>query len=196
MKDRVPANPGRVLITPEDGSSPFYATMTRADNPTQEGDPLCKDTLLKDATAALLGGDETMVPDEALVILKTLVDSANELANSKEMAISGSYVGTGQHGASDPAYYNSLTFDFEPKLVLVFTSKMQWLLFARISDTRGEILKCVSDGAGNVGYGANCSFDGNTVRWASGSAAYDDSKNALHQMNTSGSTYRYYAFGS
>ena len=64
MKDRVPANPGRVLITPENGSAAFYATMTRADNPTQEGDPLNKNTLLKDATAALFGLGADAVPDD------------------------------------------------------------------------------------------------------------------------------------
>ena len=69
MKDRVPANPGRVLITPEDGSAAFYATMTRADNPTQEGDPLNKTTLLKDATAALLGLGTDAVPDDAFISL-------------------------------------------------------------------------------------------------------------------------------
>ena len=66
MKNRVPANPGRVLITPEDGSAAFYATVTRADNPTDAGDPLSKETLLKDATAALYGLDATAVPDEVL----------------------------------------------------------------------------------------------------------------------------------
>lgn len=69
MKDRVPANPGRVLITPEDGSAPFYAVMTRADNPTQAGDPLNKNTLLKDATAALFGLGEEAVPDDVLNLL-------------------------------------------------------------------------------------------------------------------------------
>lgn len=69
MKDRVPANPGRVLITPENGSAAFYATMTRADNPTQEGDPLNKNTLLKDATAALFGLGTDAVPDDVLAML-------------------------------------------------------------------------------------------------------------------------------
>lgn len=50
MKDRIPTKPGRVLLTPEDGSTPFYATMERADEPTQEGTPLNKSTLLSDET--------------------------------------------------------------------------------------------------------------------------------------------------
>lgn len=64
MLDRVPTKPGRVLITPEDGSAAFYATMTRADEPTQEGNPLNKITLLRDATAALFDFDAQAVPDD------------------------------------------------------------------------------------------------------------------------------------
>ena len=65
MKDRVPGSPGRVLITPEGGGAAFYATMARADNPIQEGDPLNKATLLTDETAALLGLGASAVPDDA-----------------------------------------------------------------------------------------------------------------------------------
>ena len=69
MQDRVPVNPGRVLITPENGAAPYYATMTRADNPTQEGTALNKATLLKDATAAKLGLGADAVPDDAFNVL-------------------------------------------------------------------------------------------------------------------------------
>jgi hypothetical protein len=48
LQDRLPQNPGRVLITPEDGGQPFYATIERADNPTEVGTPLNKGTLLSD----------------------------------------------------------------------------------------------------------------------------------------------------
>ena len=69
MQDRVPVNPGRVLVTPENGSAAYYATMTRADNPTQEGTPLNKSSLLKDATAALFGLGTGAVPDDVLQVL-------------------------------------------------------------------------------------------------------------------------------
>ena len=39
FKDRVPQKPGRVKITPENGTA-FYATIERADEPIQEGTPL------------------------------------------------------------------------------------------------------------------------------------------------------------
>lgn len=37
--DRVPTNPNRMKITPENGS-PYYATVERADNPSVEGTPV------------------------------------------------------------------------------------------------------------------------------------------------------------
>lgn len=66
MEDRIPANPGRVLVTPENGGAAYYATLTRADNPTQEGTPLNKANLLTDATAALFGLDANAVPNDVL----------------------------------------------------------------------------------------------------------------------------------
>jgi len=55
MKDRVSKYPGRVLITPEDGSAAFYATVTRADEPVEVGTPINKAALLSDDTAKMLG---------------------------------------------------------------------------------------------------------------------------------------------
>lgn len=53
MKDRVPLYPGRVKLTPVSGQENTY-DMVRADEPTQEGTPLSKATLLSDDTAAAL----------------------------------------------------------------------------------------------------------------------------------------------
>lgn len=84
MQDRIPTNPGRVLITPEDGSPAYYATMTRADNPTQLGDPLNKNTLLKDSTAAMFSLGADAVPDDVLGVLSRFQNSlCNEYVWSK-----------------------------------------------------------------------------------------------------------------
>lgn len=68
MKDRVPLYPGRVKLVPVSGQENVY-DMTRADQPTQQGDPLNKATLLKDATAALYGLGTGAVPNDLFNIL-------------------------------------------------------------------------------------------------------------------------------
>lgn len=42
VKDRIPTKPNRILITPENGEKPFYATWQRADEPIEEGTPVNK----------------------------------------------------------------------------------------------------------------------------------------------------------
>ena len=119
MEDRTPTpgQEGRVLITPENGSSPFYAKVEMADNPTQAGTPLNKATLLKDATAALYGLDNTAVVDDAFEKIKELIDSNTDLANSKVQMQTGSYIGSGTSGASNPTI---LTFGFAPTILMLF----------------------------------------------------------------------------
>lgn len=68
MQDRVPLYPGRVMLTPVPGQENIF-DMVRADSPTQEGTPLNKANLLKDATAAMFGLGDTAVPDEVLSFL-------------------------------------------------------------------------------------------------------------------------------
>lgn len=68
MQDREPTYPGRVTLTPVYGLANTY-DMERADRPLQEGTPLNKANLLKDATAALFGLGTDAVPDDALHLL-------------------------------------------------------------------------------------------------------------------------------
>lgn len=75
MYDRIPTpgREGRVLITPEDGSPSFYATIAMADNPLQEGTPLSKATVLADYTASAYGLDKDAVPNDLFFRLAGLV---------------------------------------------------------------------------------------------------------------------------
>ena len=68
MQDRVPLYPGRVTLIPVAGQENTF-DMVRADQPTQEGTPLNKATLLKDVTASILGLPNTAVPDDAFLAL-------------------------------------------------------------------------------------------------------------------------------
>lgn len=69
MKDRVPMHPGRVRLTPVPGQADTY-DLVRADQPTQEGTPLNKATLLPDVVAASLGLGADATPGEALAKLE------------------------------------------------------------------------------------------------------------------------------
>ena len=68
MQDREPIYPGRVIMTQVFGQANTY-DMERADKPLQQGTPLNKATLLKDATAALYGLGTGAVPDDVLAEL-------------------------------------------------------------------------------------------------------------------------------
>lgn len=68
MQDRVPLYPGRVKLSPVAGQDNIF-DMVRADEATQPGTPLNKETLLKDTTAEKYGLDRTGVVDDALDIL-------------------------------------------------------------------------------------------------------------------------------
>lgn len=74
MQDRVPLYPGRVKLNPVSGQENTY-DMVRADEPTQEGDPLSKATFLKDNTAASFGLGSDAVPDDALALLSRFQSS-------------------------------------------------------------------------------------------------------------------------
>ena len=95
MKDRIARNPGRVLVTPENGGAAYYATITRADNPEQEGTPINKSTLLTDGTAALLGLDENATVDQAFsgVVLKLKDYTVEFITASKDWVAPENLVG-------------------------------------------------------------------------------------------------------
>ena len=111
MKDRVPLYPGRVKLTPVSGQENTY-DMVRADEPTQEGDPLSKDTFLKDATAALFGLDATAVPDDAFNVLSRFhkglgneyVWSKTKIEDSEkyDIAVTEQF----KHGTAGALYYS------------------------------------------------------------------------------------------
>ena len=66
MQDRISLYPGRVKLTPVSGQDNVY-DMTRQDNPTTEGTPLNKSTLLTDEVAETLGLDPaTATPSQAI----------------------------------------------------------------------------------------------------------------------------------
>lgn len=71
MKSSIPAGTTweQALAMLIAGTFPYDTGQMNAAGISQQGDPLNKNTLLKDATAQSYGGDETMVPDDVLAML-------------------------------------------------------------------------------------------------------------------------------
>lgn len=193
MKDRVPTpgQEGRVLITPESGE-PFYAKIQMADNPTQDGTPLNMTTLLKNATAALYGLTSEAVPDnvfEKLSNAALISDGGLVGINGDTVGVqisTGSYVGTGTTGVSNPL---KITLPFRPRLFFLFHAARGnlWLM----KPDNGNTNIYTPEGLGSVsnfGYGVyGTILDDGISLTENGMGNYP--------INASGVTYTYLAFG-
>lgn len=191
MKDRASLYPGRVKLIPVAGQENTY-DMVRADEPTQNGDPLSKATFLKDSTAALFGLDNTALPDDVLVAIKTMFDGRVRIAH-------GTYSGTGVYGVNNK---NSLTFPFAPELLILYRagnigivsgSKDNSESFYAILPKQTTVFRTVAyDGSYYKDETIYISFSGQTATWY---MDYSYSNNAGAQFNASGTTYGYIAIG-
>lgn len=114
--------------------------------------------------------------------LKTV---ANAAAAGAKIA-TGSYVGTGAYGSGNK---NSLTFSFQPKLVVIgranAMSAADTMIMVR---GQGQVSNCGSNGGGNYCF---ATWSGNSVSWY----ATDSNNGSSYQMNISGFTYYYIAIG-
>lgn len=99
----------------------------------------------------------------------------------------GSYVGTGTYGSAAPS---TLTFDFEPKLLIITpnSNASEYLFIAPYGRTY------INTQLDNVNYGSVImTWSGTTVSWyCSTHATYDP---ADGQMNHNNATYHYIAIG-
>ena len=105
----------------------------------------------------------------------------------------GSYTGTGTYGSSNP---NSLTFDFQPKIMGV-TANGSFQLGGGGADNRLSLVEAYTESfqfkngfginVSNYGYGRKTN-GGRTIEWYS-------TNSASGQSNESGETYYYFAIG-
>ena len=189
MKDRLSEDPGRVLVIPEDGSAPFYAIITRADNPKQEGDALNKANLLKDQTAARYGKGNNAVPDDILAQIATELDRYSFAQAGGLKMDYGSYVGDGKHGSATP---NTLSFDFQPKFVLIVRDGSPIIGGAFFEGSSTYSLIGWTDGTLWMDFYAT--LENKTLSWYCLESS-DQPYGAPGQLNTDGTTYYYVAFG-
>lgn len=191
MQDRVSLYPGRVKLVPVAGKENTY-DMTRADSPTQEGTPLNKDSLLKKSTAELLGGDETMVPDEALVALKNMLDGISASSIGAARIELGSYTGNGVNAGTA----KTLTFSFKPKVVIIVgpgsheTSKFGTAIFMQGAVNAITRVGGDSTGGSIYGYPHDLTWSGNSVTWKG-----ITNWSAEYCLNTNNAKYYYVAIG-
>lgn len=145
------------------------------------------------------GGTTDLYTESTFVVLSYLYDvlgnkltlQADQISGGIRIA-TGSYVGTGTYGASNP---NTLTFDFQPELVFVQDSRDNATIynawFLRGCGCAGGIaFNRSTDNNSVVGRAQMQTFDGNTLSWYNYGAT-----NAQSQLNANGITYRYVALG-
>lgn len=82
---------------------------------TQQGTALNKANLLTDATCSALGIATTSTPNDAILKIKNLINSANQNANNRTLLEIKSYIGTGASGENNPC---SISFSFAPDVVI------------------------------------------------------------------------------
>ena len=110
MQDRVSQYPGRVKLTPVSGQENVY-DMEWADNPSVVGTPLNKNSLLKDATAALFGLGADALPDGVFSEIKSLFDEAFSMPDY--LPVVGHYYGDGSS-------YQKINLGFTPRRLIVY----------------------------------------------------------------------------
>lgn len=160
------------------GTFPYDTGPLNAAGISQQGTPLNKATLLKDATAALFGLTNTAVPDDVLAKIADLIDGGPKIAT-------GSYVGTGKHGSKN---INILTFKFDPKLVIVTKNDGTDLRTGTI------LIYNQKYSAGFVGGDTLHNLE-LTIGWYPNKVQWFSPNSADYQLNKSGMTYFYWAIG-
>lgn len=201
MYDRIARYPGRILIAPENGGEPFYATLTLADEPAVEGTKLNKENMLTDSVAALYGLPNTAVPNDVLSRLgNAAFISGNILTNTRGEPISlntsiipgiesvghvsGAYTGNGNRS-------QTIILGFKPIAVLTLAQGTGLDIY------RGSGAHSIAGGLAVIGHYASGGSTNATVAAISDygfivyftQGAYSSSS-----ANTEGVVYNYIAF--
>lgn len=108
----------------------------------------------------------------------TTIEYLGKLGNKARVQVV-SYVGTGTYGSSNP---NSLTFDFVPKAVFLFSADTYNKCFVAYGDTTGFVFDSDATTVLHV------SWNGKNISWF-------NTDNDLRQHNVSGYKYRAIAIG-
>lgn len=150
---------------------------------------LLPNNLISSSTATSLGLSGAATPNEAFAKIKALIDSVNTGLNARAKIASGSYVGTGTGGQSNPT---SITVGFSPKVVIVgntspVNTEFWFLIMVNPLDHSIEGLPSFRSDAREI----FVSWTGSGVSW------YANSKfnPQFVQLNEAGITYQWIAWG-
>ena len=137
--------------------------------------------------------------DNLTSTVQALIDSGAVSAGGQIEV--GSYVGTGTYGSNNP---NSLTFDFEPKFVVVTpegtkNADSPFLAPPLFAIRNGNAVRptprqYAGSGSINAWLVLPAIWDGNTVSWYT-TASYSSTTQDKTQLNGSDETYYYMAIG-
>lgn len=198
MKSNIPSNTtlAQLIQMWNNGTFPYDIGPLNSAGISQQGTPLNKDTLLKDATAALFGLGSDAAPDEVLAKISEIIGGLETDIATRPQIATGSYVGTGTYGASNP---NTLTFEFAPEMVVIYSMADANKILLNIGGTGVHAIPTANlttsyqagrgfyyDTTPSYGYTRKAE-DGKTIQWyATGPAI---------QFNTTSYTYYYTAIG-
>lgn len=181
-----------------EGTDDIYDLTPAPGAVTEEGTFLNVENLLKDTTAALLGGDANMVPDEALVALKEAIDSLTPGKVGAAQIEIGSYTGNGNAGSSNPS---SLSFSFPISAVIIVQNRS----VPGAADGSSALMVAVKGMTGCYTYSRGDSNErevGGSVlgtTWGANSLSWyttaTDYYASFAQMNRNGYEYFYIAIG-
>ena len=126
--------------------------------------------------------------------IDSVASTLNTALASRARIQTGSYVGTGTYGSSNPC---SLTFDFVPKFFVVYSfvsTSVNPLSNSAVSFL-GYPHEYTYDNGSNLQVDVRLSLTGKTISWYYSRSVDSASTQAKEQGNTEGTTYYWIAFG-
>lgn len=176
-------------ITMKQFNGTDYDTLYPKTVAAQIDDVYSKDDCLTNSTKTAYGLGSSAVPNSIFATARTLIQNAQDTADSKCLVETGSYVGTGTYGSDNK---NSLTFGGVPKMLVVsagasgtYSSRTNTLMIILYGMT-GLVMTSMDSSTNNNITAVEISQSGNNISWYS-------TDTAEGQLNKSGKTYYYVA---
>lgn len=169
-------------ITMKQFNGTDYDTLYPKTIASQIPDVYSKTETLTADTLSKYGLTSDKLPNDVFQQIKTLIDNVQASADGKARIQTGSYVGTGTYGASNPC---SLTFDFVPKILII---NGQGKTNVGVYNTSISIVRNINsmyifgNNSQHLFYFTNIIWNNNSISWYSNDSSYA-------QANNSNTTY-------